>query len=47
MNLPIREEFDAQVQPLKRAKHRIGELENFISELDKKIDELSAENSGP
>ena len=47
LDLLTREEFDAQVQSLKRAKHRIEELENLIAELEKQIDELNSENGGP
>ena len=47
MDLLTRGELNAQVQRLKRTKQRIWELENLISELEMKIDELSAENGGP
>ena len=44
LDLLTREEFDAQVKSLERAKQRIEELENVIAELDKQIDELNSAN---
>jgi len=42
LDLLTREEFDAQVQSLERSKQRIEELENLVTELEKKLDALNS-----